>query len=79
MHPFFTLLALAAIIYFVWVIARRVMGGGGGGGFGRPKLKCATCRSCGKLFEDGALCRFQGRETFKNETHIANCIDYQPK
>lgn len=73
-------LLVALVIYFVYLIARKVMGRGlnltGGG---RPRFKCETCRSCGRLFDDGVMCQFQGRETFKNETHIGNCIDYEAR
>lgn len=76
----YQLFILAAIIYLVYVIAQRVMGGSLGLGFKRrQRFKCETCRSCGKIFDDGVMCQFQGRETFKNETHIGNCIDYRPK
>ena len=69
----FTQVILAlVVIYAVYRVARRVVRGPAPAGF-----KCETCRNCGKLFDDGVLCRFMGRETFKNETHIANCLDYE--
>ena len=71
-------LLLALTIYGVYLIARKVMGRGLIGD-GRSPFKCETCRSCGRLFDDGVLCQFQGRETFKNETHIRNCIDYEAR
>jgi len=57
---------------------------GGGTGIGGllkrdPGFKCKTCRHAGKVFDDGALCRYGNRETFKNPTHIANCMDYERK
>ena len=68
-------LLVLVVVYFVWLIAKRLAAGPiRGRGF-----KCQTCRSCGRLFDDGVLCRFQGRETFKNETHIRNCPDYEPR
>ena len=71
----FTQVILAlVVIYVVYKVARRVVRGPAPAGF-----KCETCRSCGKLFDDGVLCQFQGRETFKNETHIANCLDYKKR
>ena len=73
------LLAMALAIYLVYLVARKVMGKGLGGGSRRSSFQCETCRSCGRLFDDGVLCQFQGRETFKNETHIANCVDHEPR
>jgi hypothetical protein len=89
------LLAFAAVIYFVYYIVRSIrqgqLGGGSGGsgglgglgglGFGRGRVtdKCRDCRNCGKIFDDGVICRFGGKETFKNETHVGNCIDWKPK
>ena len=74
------ILALAVVVYLVYLVACRVMGRSlGGSGGGRHRFPCETCRSCGKVFDDGVLCRFQGRETFKNETHIGNCIDHEPR
>ena len=61
----------AAILYVAYVIGKLILSGR------TPKLKCATCKNCGKLFDDGVLCRFKGRETFKNLTHISNCIDHE--
>ncbi len=68
------LLIAAAIAYLAYIVIRTMMTGGSG----RSRFKCATCKSCGKLFDDGVICLFEGRETFKNETHIGNCIDYEP-
>ncbi len=75
---FQVVLAVVAV-YLVYLVARHLMGGGLGIGGGSGGFKCATCKSCGKLFDDGVLCRFQGRETFKNETHIRNCIDHEKR
>lgn len=66
-------LIFAVLAYLLWQVIRGLGAGGGG----RSRFKCADCRSCGKLFDDGVLCRFNGKETFKNETHIGNCVDYQ--
>ena len=68
------ILIVAAIVYFVYIVARQLISG-----TRRSRFKCATCKSCGKLFDDGVICRFAGRETFKNETHIGNCIDYEKR
>lgn len=45
----------------------------------RSRFKCATCKNCGTLFDDGVLCRFGSKETFKTEAHIANCQDWASK
>ena len=66
-------LIAVAIGYFAYIVIRGMMTGG----MRRGRFKCATCKSCGKLFDVGVRCRFQGKETFKNETHISNCIDYE--
>ena len=63
------LVVIAAWIFYRLLIAKR---GGGGGSF-----KCATCRHCGTLSDDGVLCRFGRTETFKNTVHISNCMDYE--
>ena len=70
--PFVRILIVAAILYFLYIVVRQLMSG-----TRRSRFKCATCKSCGRLFDDGVMCQFQGRETFKNETHIGNCIDYE--
>ena len=74
-------IGLIVLIYIVFRVVRSMMGLEGGLGLGKraPAFKCKSCRHCGKLFEDGALCRFRGRETFKNPTHISNCMDYEAK
>ncbi len=70
----------AALAYGIYLAVRWLIDNRAGGGFGSStKLPCATCRHCRKLFDDGATCAFGSRETFKNETHIRNCIDYQKR
>ena len=71
---FVRVLIIAAIVYLAITIIRHLMSS-----TRRRRFKCATCKSCGRLFDDGVLCQFEGRETFKNETHIGNCIDYRPR
>ncbi len=74
------LLFFAAVAYGIYLLIRKLSTSSGGQGFGGgPKLPCATCRHCRKLFDDGAMCGYGNRETFKNETHISNCIDYVKK
>lgn len=74
---------LAVLLFIVYRLLVSLLGASRGGGFrlgGRsPDFKCAKCQHCAKLFDDGALCTYRGRETFKNPTHIANCIDFTPK
>ena len=64
------ILLLAAAGYIIYRLIR--------GSFGPPKAKfpCATCRNCRTLYDDGVICMFGQKETFKNETHISNCRDY---
>ena len=66
---------IVAVVYITY----RIIRGSLGGGFrpARNEFQCATCKNCGKLFDDGVLCQFEGRETFKNLTHISNCIDHE--
>ncbi len=45
----------------------------------RTRLRCESCRHCRKLFEDGSLCGYGTRETFKTIVHIENCPDYQKR
>ncbi len=72
--PFVSILIVAATLYFLYIVVRQLMPGAR-----RGRFKCATCKSCGRLFDDGVMCQFEGRETFKNETHIGNCIDYEQR
>lgn len=70
----------AALAYGIYLAIRWLINNRVGGGFGSSaKLQCATCRHCRKLFDDGSTCGFGPRETFKNETHIRNCIDYSKR
>lgn len=65
-------LLLAAAVWLVWKVVRSMVLPAPG-----SRFPCATCRHCRGLFEDGALCGFGSKETFKNETHIANCMDWE--
>ena len=46
---------------------------------GTKRSKCQTCRHCRKAFDDGTLCTFGNRETFKNTVHVQNCVDHEPR
>lgn len=46
---------------------------------GSKQAKCSTCRHCRQAFDDGTLCTFGNRETFKNTVHVQNCVDHQPR
>ena len=63
-------LLVLVIAVVVWAV-RRI--------FARPQIKCATCRHCGQLFDDGSICVYGTRETFKNMVHIKNCVDYEKR
>jgi hypothetical protein len=65
----FALLAIAVVL-----LVRRLRGWLAPA---KSRFPCATCANCRGLFDDGAICAFGARETFKNETHIANCHDYR--
>jgi len=41
------------------------------------RFPCASCKNCKTLFDDGVICVYGRKETFKTETHIANCRDYE--
>ncbi len=76
--------ALAVLIVLVYRLVRSIAGPTGRSLFpfgrgGGSDFKCRDCRHCGKLFDDGALCRYGNRETFKNPTHISNCMDYEKR
>ena len=58
-------------------VAYRLFRGWFSGHGARPRFKCATCRNCKEMFDDGVICAFESKETFKNETHIANCPDHE--
>ncbi len=66
------------LVVLLYRLARGVLGGRRGQfGGRRTGFPCGTCTNCGNVFPDGVICRFGGRETFKNEVHIANCADYR--
>lgn len=71
------ILVLAALVYFIYRVV--VHFGIVGGGIGRSSagFQCGACRHCGQVFDDGVMCRFAGKETFKNEVHIANCHTFE--
>ena len=64
------LMLAAAVAVIVWLV-RQIFP------FGRSK--CGSCRHCAREFEDGTLCTFGARETFKNSVHVANCADWEAK
>ena len=71
-------LLLGLLVYLLYRAARNAgVLGGATGGSRRGKFKCADCRNCKEMFDDGVICMFGAKETFKNETHIANCHDYK--
>lgn len=67
-------LLVALVAYVVYRAVRNAFGHSLGG---KSRFKCATCKNCKNLFDDGVICAFGRKETFKNETHIANCHDYE--
>lgn len=80
------LLLIALAVVAVLFILRTRQGGSGGktstGGLGHlfaGRSKCSGCRHAKKIFDDGTLCTFGRRETFKNSVHVSNCIDRAPR
>lgn len=61
--------AIAFLVFIVWTAASR----------SRDPRPCATCVNCGKLFDDGVMCRFGDREVFKTDAHVKMCIDYRKR
>ena len=43
----------------------------------KSEFKCAYCRHCHEIDEDGVICNYQGKQTFKTIVHINNCMDYE--
>lgn len=74
-------LVLRVVIFAAlgFLIFRAIRGafGGAGSGSGSGRFPCSTCRHCKQEFDDGVICMFADRETFKNEVHIANCGSWQ--
>lgn len=64
------LVILGLLVLFVIYVIRTFFGK-------NESLKCKTCRHCRKLFEDGSLCGFGQRETYKTIVHVENCVDYE--
>ena len=65
------LILLGIVVYVAYRALRSAFAGRG------SEFPCATCRNCKALYDDGVICAFGSRETFKNETHISNCRDYR--
>lgn len=42
----------------------------------RNRSRCSTCIHRRKIFEDGTLCGFGDKETFKTIVHVTNCRDH---
>jgi hypothetical protein len=71
MHPLLRLLIFALLIALAAWGWRQLAGA--------RKSKCSTCRFARKVFDDGTLCTFGTRETFKNNVHVQNCVDHRPR
>ena len=73
------ILILTAAVFVVIRLVRGFLAGGSKPMFGgaRSKFPCATCKNCKQAFDDGVICVYGKKETFKNEAHIANCHDYE--
>ncbi len=65
----FRLLVIAAVVYLGYRIVSRLGGGS-------SESRCVSCRHCGRLDEDGVICQYGSKQTFKTPVHIANCMDY---
>jgi hypothetical protein len=63
------LIAFGAIAVFRWLF----------GGARRPKVKCATCIHCRKLFDDGVMCGFKDKEVYKTPAQIDMCPYHEPR
>jgi hypothetical protein len=70
MLRFLLIIVVAVLVYLVIRLAVAVLS--------TPPFKCATCRHRRRLDNDGVICAFGDKETFKNATHIANCPDHEP-
>jgi hypothetical protein len=46
----------------------------------KPKndLKCATCRHCEIIDQDGVMCRYGDAVTLKTLANVNMCMDYDP-
>ena len=69
----FRVLILVGLIYLGYRLYQSASGGGGGD----SQFKCATCKHCARLDDDGVICRYGNRQTFKTPVHISNYMDYQ--
>lgn len=66
----FIIFAVIAIV--VWRIVRVILSPA-------RSFKCKTCRHCKRVDQDGSICMYGSKETFKNPVHIENCTDYQQR
>lgn len=46
----------------------------------KPKydLKCATCRYCEMIDQDGVMCRYGDAVTLKTLANVNMCMDHEP-
>lgn len=64
-------LIFALIVFLIYWFVTRIV-------FQKPRVRCATCRHCGRLMSGGGvMCRFGDKEVFKNAIHIENCVSYE--
>lgn len=69
------LFGAALLLALVYLVARSL-----GVNFDRQPFsrhKCRDCAHCRGIVSDGVICGFGNREVFKNEVHIANCVDHR--
>jgi hypothetical protein len=43
----------------------------------RRSHKCEDCAHNRGIYPDGVICGFGAREVFKNDVHVANCVDHR--
>lgn len=65
-------------IYFFLVKIHDFKTPGGISLFG-SNFKCAKCKYCEVLYDDGVKCNMSGRSHFKTNVHIGYCTDFNKK
>ena len=65
---------LALVVWKATVLVMRLGGRRRAGG-----LKCATCRFCEAIDDDGVMCRYGDTVTLKTLANVRMCQDYLPE
>jgi hypothetical protein len=66
---------IVAAVAIAWLLRAAKSRGGGGG---RRRYKCIGCEHLRRAFDDGVMCGYGTRETYKTLANIRMCGDFEP-